>query len=210
MPTVIDLTHDVTPGDRGIAYDNSHSLDEDGWNARTWHLYSHSNTHMDAPRHFFNEGDTIDHTPLEVCIGPAWVIDLGKVAARQLHTVEDLGDYADKIQAGDRVILKTGWESTFGTDEFRDGLPRISKELAEWFVEKAVSLIGVEPPSIADVNDIQEVTEIHQILLGANITIVESLKNLHQIKQDRIEFIALPLKLKDGDGSPVRALAMVD
>ena len=88
--------------------------------------------------------------------------------------------------------------------------PRISKELAEWFVEKGISLLGVEGPSVADVNDLPEVTEIHQILLGAKITIVESLKNLHLIEQDRIEFIALPLKLKDGDGSPVRALAIID
>ncbi len=186
MVTLIDLTHSVT-----------------------WHLYSHSNTHMDAPKHFFNDGDTIDNTPLDVCMGPAWVIDLGMVQARQLHTVADLGIYADKIQKGDRILLKTGWEHTFGSDEFRNGLPRISKELAEWFVEKGVALIGVEPPSVADVNDLPEVTEIHQILLGANITIVESLKNLHLIKQDRVEFIALPLKLKDGDGSPVRALAII-
>ena len=209
MGTIIDLTHPVTPGDRGIDYEDSHSLDSDGWNARIWHLYSHSNTHMDAPKHFFNDGDTIDHTPLEACVGPAWVIDLGQVVARQLHTLEDLGDYAEKIQEGDRVILKTGWERTFGTDEFRDGLPRISKELAEWFVEKGISLIGVEGPSVADVNDMEEVTAIHQILLGAKITIVEGLKNLHLIEQDRIEFIALPLKLKDGDGSPVRAFAMI-
>jgi kynurenine formamidase len=75
--------------------------------------------------------------------------------------------------------------------------------------EKQIALLGVEPPSVAGADDILEVTEIHKILLGANITIVESLKKLHQIKQDTIEFIALPLKLTDGDGSPVRALARI-
>ncbi|MGA1232838.1 MAG: hypothetical protein ACO3VR_02730, partial [Lutimaribacter sp.] len=74
---------------------------------------------------------------------------------------------------------------------------------------KGVILVGVEPPSVADVNNLVEVTLIHRILLGANITIVESLKNLHLIQQDRIEFIALPLKLHQGDGSPVRALARI-
>ena len=209
MPKIIDLTHVVSPGDRGIAYEDSHLLDRDGWNARTWHLYSHSNTHMDAPKHFFNDGDTIDNTPLEVCMGPAWLIDLGEIDPRQLHTVDDLGDYANKIQAGDRVILKTGWEHRFGTDAFRDDLPRIGQKLAEWFVEKGIILLGVEPPSVADVNNIEELTEIHRILLGAPITIVECLKNLHLIEQDRIEFIALPLKLCEGDGSPVRAMAIV-
>jgi kynurenine formamidase len=209
MSKIVDLTHHVTRGDRGIDYEDSSLLSRDGWNARTWHLYSHSNTHMDAPKHFIEDGDTIDNTSLDVCMGPAWLIDLGNVEARQLHTVADLGDYADKIQKGDRVILKTGWERHFGTNTFRDGLPRISRELAAWFVKKGIILVGVEPPSVADVNDIAEVTEIHRILLGANITIVESLKNLHLIEQDRIEFIALPLKLRDGDGSPVRALAKI-
>jgi arylformamidase len=209
MTKIIDLTHPVTKGDRGIDYEDSSLLERDGWNARTWHLYSHSNTHMDAPKHFIDGGDTIDNTPLEVCMGPAWVIDLGEVKARQLHTIADLGVYIDKIKKGDRVILKTGWEKRFGTPEFRDDLPRISKELAEWFVEKGIILIGVEPPSVADVNNLEEVTRIHRILLGANITIVESLKNLHLIEQDRIEFIALPLKLHQGDGSPVRALARI-
>lgn len=206
---IIDLTHPLTKGDRGVDYQDSHLLDRDGWNARTWQLYSHSNTHMDAPRHFIAEGSTIDQTPLEVCMGPAWVIDLGQVEPCQLHTVEDLGGYADKIQGGDRVILKTGWERQFGNDIFRDKLPRISEELALWFAETAISLVGVEAPSVADVHNLEEVTRIHRILLGANITIVEGLKNLHLIEQDRIEFVALPLKLHQGDGSPVRALAII-
>lgn len=206
---IIDLTHPVTKGDRGVDYEDSHRLDRDGWNARTWHLYSHSNTHMDAPRHFLADGDTIDHTPLEICMGPAWVIDLGVAKPRQLHTVEDLGAYVEKIQPGDRVLLKTGWETCFGQDLFRDALPRISEELARWFAEKKISLVGVEAPSVADVHNPEEVTRIHRILLGAGITIVEGLKNLSLVKADRIEFIALPLKLHQGDGSPVRALAVV-
>lgn len=115
MTRIVDLTHSVTKGDRGIDYEESMTISKNGWNARTWHLYSHSNTHMDTPKHFIDGGDTIDNTPLEVCMGPAWLIDLGEVQARQLH----------------------------------------------------------------------------------------------QIKQDTIEFIALPLKLTDGDGSPVRALARI-
>ena len=80
---IIDLTHPLTKGDRGVDYQDSHLLDRDGWNARTWQLYSHSNTHMDAPRHFIADGSTIDQAPLEVCMGPAWVIDLGQVEPRQ-------------------------------------------------------------------------------------------------------------------------------
>ncbi|HRX80869.1 MAG TPA: cyclase family protein, partial [Pirellulaceae bacterium] len=71
-----------------------------------------------------------------------------------------------------------------------------------------VALIGVEPPSVADVNNIEEVTEIHRILLGGGIVIVEGLVNLDQLPS-KVEFIALPLKIRGGDGCPVRAIAVV-
>jgi kynurenine formamidase len=93
---------------------------------------------------------------------------------------------------------------------FRNQLPRISPELAEWCVEKRVRILGVEPPSVADVNDLPEVTEIHRILLSGGVTIVEGLINLDQLPDNRdITFGAFPLKIQDGDGSPCRAFAQL-
>ena len=69
-------------------------------------------------------------------------------------------------------------------------------------------MIGVEPPSVADVNNMEEVTEVHQTLFRGNVLIVEGLANLDQLSQPTVEFIALPMKIVDGDGSPVRAIAI--
>ena len=69
-------------------------------------------------------------------------------------------------------------------------------------------LLGVEPPSVADVNNIAECTAIHQLLLGAEIVIVEGLANLEALKQDLVLFCAAPLKIEAGDGSPCRAFAI--
>ena len=63
----------------------------------------------------------------------------------------------------------------YGTPEYRHELPRISLELAQWLVEKQVGLIGVEPPSVADVNNMNELTEVHQTLFRGNVVIVEGL-----------------------------------
>ena len=69
-------------------------------------------------------------------------------------------------------------------------------------------MIGVEPPSVADVNDRQELTEVHQTLFRGNVLIVEGLAHLDQITSSEVEFVALPMKITGGDGSPVRAVAI--
>jgi kynurenine formamidase len=107
-------------------------------------------------------------------------------------------------------LLHTGWsEHVDNTPIYRDGMPRISDELAAWLVERKVKLIGVEPPSVADVNNLEEVTRIHETLLGAGITICEGLCHLDKLGEKTF-FMALPLKLFEGDGSPARAIAMED
>ena len=87
-------------------------------------------------------------------------------------------------------------------------MPRISIELARWLVERRVALIGVEPPSVADVNNKQEVTEVHQMLLRASVVIVEGLANLDRLESAQVQCIALPLRIDGGDGFPVRAVAI--
>lgn len=208
-PRIIDLTQTLQPGMRGVAINPAKTLARDGWNAATLHLYSHAATHMDAQWHFEAGPETIDqHTP-ERCIGPAWVIRLCNVAPNQLHEVADLGDVADKLQPGESLLLHSGWSRHVDDPAiYRDGLPRISEELARWCVERSVKLLGVEAPSVADVNDLEEVTRIHRILLSGGVTIVEGLMNLDQITHSKVLFVALPLKIANGDGCPCRALAI--
>ena len=208
---IIDLTLSVRPGMRGVAMESTFTVERDGWNASTWHLYSHSGTHMDAPVHFAAGPGTIDQTPLTTCIGPAWVIDLRGCAPRALHAVADLGEVTTAFRSGDSLLLHTGWSAHVDNPAvYRDGLPRISEELATWCVEHGVRMLGVEPPSVADVNRTDEVTRIHKILLSGGVTIVEGLTHLEQLSRARVIFGAMPLKLAGSDGSPVRAFALED
>lgn len=205
---VIDLSRSVNNEMPGVAISTARQLDVDGWNATTLSLYSHCGTHMDAPRHFFSGGATIDRQDLSVCVGNATMVNIAPAAPRQLLNVGDLGTLVDSIRPGQRLLFRTDWHKRYGSPEYRDQLPRISLALARWLVDKRVALIGVEPPSVADVNNIREVTDVHQTLLGGGVVIVEGLTNLDQVTQPTVEFIALPMKITGGDGSPVRAIAI--
>lgn len=205
---ITDLSLPIEPGIRGFEIAPATSIEEEGWNTTTLSLYSHCATHMDAPRHFIPDGRTIDQQPLEACIGPALVIDLTPIAPKQLLKSDDFTSYEQRIRPGCRLLLRTDWYQRHGTPEYRDELPRISRELAQWFVERKVGLVGVEAPSVADVNDLTEVTEVHQTLLGGNVVIVEGLAHLDALGSDEVEFIGLPLNVIGGDGTPIRAVAI--
>jgi kynurenine formamidase len=69
-------------------------------------------------------------------------------------------------------------------------------------------MLGVEPPSVADVNNIEELTATHRILFEGGVIVVEGLANLTSLSKPRVTFIALPLKVAGGDGAPVRAVAI--
>ena len=163
---------------------------------------------MDAPFHFLGDGQTLDQQDLSVCVGPATVINLSPALPSQLITVDDLGDLGRSIQPGSRLLFRTDWYKRYGTPAYRNELPRISLELAKWLVQRKVAMIGVEPPSVADVNNMQELTDVHQTLFRGNVLIVEGLANLDQLRSSEVEFTALPLRIAGGDGSPVRAIAV--
>lgn len=209
MPGLIDLTLTLAAGQRGVACEPKYTVARDGWNAATWQLYSHTGTHMDAQVHFEAGPETIDTKSLQSCVGPAWVVSIASVTPKMSIEISHLGSIADRVRPGDSLLLRTGWSQHVANPaQYRDQLPRISKALAHWCVDRRVRMLGVEPPSVADVNNLSEVTSIHQILLGGGITIVEGLTHLDHLNQERVYFFALPLKLAGGDGSPVRAFAL--
>lgn len=208
MKRILDLTLPLESAMRGVDIEQVKRLETHGWNATRLSLYSHCGTHMDAPRHFLPEGATIDRQPLGACIGPARLVDLTPVEPRELISIERLGPWEEKIRQGDRLLLRTDWSRRHGTPAYRDELPRIDEGLARWLVERGVVLLGVEPPSVADVNSPEELTAVHRVLLEGGVVVVEGLADLDQITSEIIELIVLPLRVREGDGAPVRAVAI--
>lgn len=209
MSRIIDLTMPLKPGMRGVEITPKYTVAREGWNASTLSLYSHAGTHMDAQVHFEAGPETIDqHTP-QRCMGRAWLVNLAGIAPKALIEISNLGEAAKQFQPGDSLLLRTDWSKQVDNPAiYRDGLPRISDALANWCVISKVKMLGVEPPSIADVNNLPEVTRIHKTLLGGGVTIVEGLCNLDQLTGPKVFFAALPLKIAAGDGCPCRAFAV--
>jgi len=209
MSRLIDLTLPLAPGMRGVHVTQKFIRADDGWNATTLHLYSHAGTHMDAQVHFEAGPETIDQIPLARCMGMAWVIDLTDIGPKALIDVASLGEVEGKCRSGESLLIRTGWSRHANNPAlYRDSLPRISEELARWCVARQVKLLGVEPPSVADVNNLAEVTCIHELLLSGGVIIVEGLCNLEELSDPRVFFAALPLRIIGGDGSPCRAFAV--
>jgi arylformamidase len=205
---IVDLTLAYAPIIKGFSTEVAKSLSVDGWNASTLHIYSHAGTHMDAPYHFEVTNERIDEIPVSRFISDAWVVPIAIHESQQMIQIEDFDSVATKIKESDSIILKTGWHQYIGQDKYRNELPRISEKLAKWLVAKKINILAVEPCSVADVNNLPEVTLIHQILLGGNIIIVEGLCNTENLTAEKVQLIALPLKIHQGDGAPARVIAI--
>ncbi|MEN0045550.1 MAG: cyclase family protein [Bacteroidota bacterium] len=206
---VHDLTHTFSEQIAGFSTTPARTIAENGWNATWLKIYSHAGTHMDAPFHFEVSDQTIDQFQPKEVMGKAWVVEIKISKGQQLLEISDLGEVIGKFQVGDSLLLHTNWSQKIeDATTYKNQLPRISKELATWCVENQVKMLGVEPPSVADVNNLPEVTEIHEILLGGKVIIIEGLKNLNQIKSETVFLIALPIKYKNGDGAPARVIAL--
>ena len=212
---LIDLSHPlekgqlVFPGDPGLSIEVQGTIAGIGYNITRLSMSSHHGTHCDAPYHFFDDGKTIDQVPLERFHGPATLIDLAPgtyLPAKTPITVEMLLPNSAKFQPGGRVIYRTGWDRWYSRPEFFSDYPTLTLDAARWIAERRIWLLGMDTgtPSV-------EMAACHRILLAkqSEIVLVEGLANLDRLPE-RFTFIGFPMNLKGRDGSPIRAVALVE
>jgi arylformamidase len=172
-------------------------------------LGCHTGTHVDAPVHFIPGAAGVDTLPLNLLTGPATVY---KVETSLDHGNNNITAFALEqagIPAGsERVLLKSRnselWK--LGPHEFRADFAGITADGAQWIVDNKIGLVGVDYLSVGP-KGAGKAT--HEILLHAGVVIVEGL-NLSQIQPGAYDFYCLPLKLKDSDGAPARAVLIDD
>ena len=168
-------------------------------NVSTLSMGSHTGTHMDAPLHFINHGESLDHMPLEAPIGPARVIE---IRDREAIKPDELRPH--QIRRGERVLFKTrNSAKSWKTDEFDQNFVYINKEAAQYLADRRIQTVGVDYLSVGGYK--RDGVETHRALLGAGIWIIEGL-NLAKIKPGKYELVCLPLKVFNSDGAPARAV----
>jgi kynurenine formamidase len=179
-------------------------------------MSEHTGTHMDAPLHFISEGPAhygVDDIPLERLMGRAATIEATDLGAGDLLGVERIEAWEAEhgsIEAGDGVLVRYGWDRRWTSGpagrRFLEDWPGLSGEAAEYLVGKGISLVGCD--TLAVDATVSAENPAHYTLLGSEVYIVENLKNLDRLPSFCF-FLALPLKIKGGSGSPVRAVALV-
>jgi kynurenine formamidase len=213
MKKIVDLTAPMFNGAPTMPMDPKLSvswhctLDTLGYNLSRVIMSTHQGTHIDAPRHFFNKGECVDEIALERCMVKAIKVNLtGKKPGAAIDP-SDLEPYADQIDRGCCVLLQTGWEKYFPENAYFSGFPYVSKSLADWFAMKKTGLVGMDMPTPNG----EDWKYVHTKMLGAGVLIVEGLTNMGALpEKEEFTFYALPLKLEGRDGSPVRAVAILD
>jgi kynurenine formamidase len=215
MPKLIDLSHPLEHGQLNFAWDPKisviphNTVASIGYNITQISLSTHQGTHLDAPFHFYDDGNTVDQMRLDQFYGAAILIDLApgsRLKPKTPITPEMLQPHAKKFQRGAKIIYRTGWSRKFGTPEFCSDFPTLTLEAARWIAERRIGLLGMDTPTPST-----DWKECHHILLkkGVEIVIVEGLTNLEKLPE-QFTFIGFPLNLKGRDGAPIRAVAVVD
>jgi len=162
-------------------------------------LCTHSGTHIDAPKHFFKKGLSIDRIDLKCFITQAHLLDLTFVKPGQSVKEDNLRTF--NLEKAEAVILNTGWYKQWFTGNYYSNFPEFTGEAALYLKEfQNIRAIATDIPFNI---------EVHKILLGAGKILIENIINLDQIKwENPVELIALPLKIKDGDAAPARVIAV--
>lgn len=189
--------------DPPVSIDVLTTVGKDGCRFSNLGLTTHIGTHVDAPSHFVADGVGVDQIPLEKLIGPCKVLDLTSLGRNEILPE----DFKEPIQKGDRILLKTGNYKLLHRSEFPDEYVSLSKQAAEFLVSKEINLIGIDFLGIEKEKNPGH--PVHKALLFAGIVNVEGI-DLENIEQGEYELICLPLKIKDGDGSPARVILIKD
>jgi len=178
-------------------------------------LGEHTGTHVDAINHMARQfrGQSIDTMPLTMFYTEGICLDLSHKGLRELIEPADmeraLAAAGLDIKQGDTVLLYTDhYRRVFGTDDWQHG-PGISIEAARWLGQQKIAAFGVETmaPGVRQVSN----KEVHHICGELGFTHYENMINLHQlISRGRFRFIGLPLRIRGGTGSPVRAVAVFE
>jgi arylformamidase len=188
------------PGDPPIKIERIHDLDRgDNNTISSLSLGSHTGTHMDAPAHFIRGGAGIDKMPLDAVIGKARVIEI-----KDAECIRPAELASHRIRRGERILFKTHNSSNaWKTDTFIENFVFLSSETADFLVKRGVRTVGIDYLSVGGYK--HNGSEVHKLLLGAGIWIIEGL-DLSRIKPGTYNLICLPLKLDRGDGAPARAI----
>jgi arylformamidase len=214
---LLDLSHilneniSVYPDTVPPIFEVSNTVEKDGFTEKKMTMASHTGTHIDAPSHILKDAKSLDKFPLDKFVGTAIVIPCQD---KEEITFEYLQTYEHRIAQVDFILFFTGWQYKWNTKDFFSDSPTPTREAAQWLTKFKLKGIGIDSFSVDKIISAHIVTEEnlpnHHILLRKEILLIESLTNLDKLPGNVFSLHCLPLKIENADGSPVRAMAMIN
>jgi len=214
---VVDLTHHLCPEkeQRRLILKATRTLDTSFANEYALEMHAHIGTHVEGPYHCLKDGKRIDELPPERFVGEALVMDLThKRDEDRAITKDDLERSGGSIKEGDIVLLKTGYDGRFPSEEmqsegYKARSPYLTYEAVKWLIGKKMKLLGIDFWSIEEFPIDPKIGEPRHIMLFEHeIPLIHSLVDLTKMEEERVFFAALPLPISGLDSSPVRAVAL--
>ncbi|HYX51769.1 MAG TPA: cyclase family protein [Ktedonobacteraceae bacterium] len=228
MPRLIDLSQEifqgmkVYPGHLKTVIWEHHTHEETvknfeggfSYQSRGLLMSDHGPTHVDALSHLDPrpEAPTIDKMPLDLFYGDATCIDVSHFEPRTYITAADIDATISKngteVRKGDILLFYTGtYNKVHGTADYVGIYPGLDESASMWIVENGIKTFGVDSPSPD--NPASRTYPCHMMCRKYGITHFENLANLDQVVNKRFTFIGFPLRIRNGTGSPVRAVALM-
>lgn len=171
-------------------------------------IMSHLGTHVEAPYHHGDDLNDVTELAADRFVGRGVLLRLDTCGPRVLITRADL-DAADGgvVRVGDVVILDSPYHSEPFASLPDDNRPQLSREAAEWFLEKGVKSVGFGD-GIAVENDPGHCVAFHEILMPSDVTFIEVMQNIDKLRDKVFMIVFLPLPIRGLDSSPVHVLAI--
>ncbi|MHC1690514.1 MAG: cyclase family protein [Bacteroidales bacterium] len=210
---IIDLTQTISsempvyPGTEPPVIKDATTIEKDGFAEKLLSFFSHTGTHIDAPGHILKGRNTLDKFSADKFVGKGLVIDVTKCTSGKIEK-DLLEKYSAEIEGCDFVLFKTGWDNKWGNESYFMDFPSLTSDAASWLCQFNIKGIGFDCIS-ADPVDAADLP-IHKIILNKNLIIIENLCNLDRLTGCPFIFSCLPLKIGNSDGSPVRAVGILD
>jgi kynurenine formamidase len=209
---VVDLSHVLAesmpayPGTKPPRIVDACTVAQHGFAEKLISLYSHTGTHIDVPGHILAHAAKLDDFNAGHFVGPGCVLDVFAVPGANIE-IADIKKYEARLRSVEYALLHSGWARYWGDAKYFNAYPVLSEAAAQWLTGFNLKGVGLDMIS-ADEMDSTAMT-IHKVFFEKNMVIVENLADLEALIGEEFIFSCLPLKVAAGDGSPVRAVAMI-
>ena len=213
MEKIIDLTHSISegmpvyPGTESPVLKKECTIEDIGFLEKKITMVSHTGTHMDAPAHLIKDAKTLDKFPVNHFYGKAVLLDFTGITGSHIK-LNDLEPYEAAIRNVDFVLIYTGWSEYWGRDKYYVDYPVLTYDAADWLSKFSLKGIGLDTISADKINTVNY--EVHKSFLGNNTVIIENLTNFDLLPMKQFTFSCFPMSFEDADGSPVRAVGIVN